>query len=556
VAAVVLALRDRARGMARGRFAPLWKWLVLQYWRVADHLPLVAPPLFAQLRAIAPFPVGTALRPRRVLFVSTRQERDQVTITTVLAGALQLRGHEVSAVHCDRVIPSCCDTGSFPGLDPATCEMCFRFARKVRDTSGLRTTWLSSLVTERDWSEARALVGGTDASALHGFESEGLPIGELARHSVAHFIRSDEIDDPLALPHYRDWIVGGIVLARAWKRLLAKERPDVVVMLSGYFMPERIAFEIARGSGTRVVTYEIGTGSETLVFDHDHLIDYDLEWEWIRFRDTPLTPDEAGLVRERMDQRRMGRSHLVNYWPTRDEDRRHISGALALAERPTAVLYTNLTWDSAVFGKDVMFPSMEAWAVHTIRWFGEHPEAQLIVRIHPAEEVYRSIKSVTRVILERVGELPPNVKLVDSTSPFSSYVLAELADFGLVYTSTMGLELPLLGKQVVVCGDAHYRDRGFTMDPTTIAAYDELLMKLIRSTPGPLAPREQEMALRYAHYFFFKLGRPVRFLRYTLASEIPALRITSAAELQRGHDAVLDRICRAIIDGGSFIVDE
>ena len=44
------------------------------------------------------------------------------------------------------------------------------------------------------------------------------------------------------------------------------------------------------------------------------------------------------------------------------------------------------------------------------------------------------------------------------------YELMESADFGLVYTSTTGLEMALRGKPVIVAGQTHYRDRGFTVD--------------------------------------------------------------------------------------------
>lgn len=549
--------RDFLRRRFGGSRGPLWKWAVLQYWRLADHVRAIEPPLFTQIRRLGPAPRndGSGQR-RKILFVSTRQERDQATITSVLAGALQARGHDTVAVHCDRVIPASCDTGSYPDLDPATCEMCYRFTRQVRTRTGLSTIWLSRLVTPDDWAAARAIVGEATDAEVPELEVEGLPIGELARHSVAHFLRSDEIEGDLeAMRVYRRWVIGGIVLARAWRRLLAEQHPDVIVMLSGYFMPERIAFEIAHAKGIRVVTYEIGTGAETLVFDHDHLIDYDLGWEWSTFRDVPLRPDEVARVEGRINERRTGGGHLVSYWQTRDEDRANIIRELALRPLPTAVLFTNLTWDSAVFGKNVMFPTMEAWVVHTIEWFRSHPDVQLILRIHPAEELYRSPHPLTEVILGRVGRLPPNVILVDSDSPISSYALAEIADLGLVYSSTIGMELPLIGRPVVVCGDVHYRGKGFTNDPTTIEEYEHMLGRLRDRSHPTLSDGEREMAFRYGHYFFFHLGVPLHFLRYGSTSQIPELRISSWAEVMRGQDVVLDRVCRAIVEGGSFLRD-
>ena len=49
-------------------------------------------------------------------------------------------------------------------------------------------------------------------------------------------------------------------------------------------------------------------------------------------------------------------------------------------------------------------------------------------------------------------------------SRLSSYTLGRMSRFALVYTSTLGLELACAGVPVVVAGDTHYRDLGFTLD--------------------------------------------------------------------------------------------
>ena len=76
------------------------------------------------------------------------------------------------------------------------------------------------------------------------------------------------------------------------------------------------------------------------------------------------------------------------------------------------------------------------------------------------------------------------------------------ADFGLVYSSTAGLEMVLAGKPVIVAAQTHYRSKGFTIDVESpgefIAALNHLLVDSLSMSPDIV------LARRYAYLFFFK----------------------------------------------------
>ena len=65
-------------------------------------------------------------------------------------------------------------------------------------------------------------------------------------------------------------------------------------------------------------------------------------------------------------------------------------------------------------------------------------------------------------------ELPDHVRAVPPESDISTYDLIELADVGLVYTTTVGLEMAMRGIPVIVAGQTHYRGKGFTTDPGSV----------------------------------------------------------------------------------------
>jgi capsule polysaccharide export protein KpsC/LpsZ len=189
------------------------------------------------------------------------------------------------------------------------------------------------------------------------------------------------------------------------------------------------------------------------------------------------------------------------------DDRHKIIKALSLdPSKKVYSLFTNLTWDAAIVNKGVCFSDMWEWVKKTIIYAKDKPDIQLIIRVHPAEiHLYRkTLERVGDLIRSEFPEFPPNVRVVDSESPVSSYALAELSDKVLVFTSTVGLEAAVIGKKVIVCARAYYRDKGFTIDPDTEEEYFKEL-----DSDLPIAKKSiMEKAQRYAYAFFFDTHIP------------------------------------------------
>ena len=141
--------------------------------------------------------------------------------------------------------------------------------------------------------------------------------------------------------------------------------------------------------------------------------------------------------------------------------------------------------------------------------FAEWPEAQLVIRIHPAEawlplQITRG--PLLSYLQEQRPNLPPNVRIIPPNSSVSSYDLAAVTSVGLVYASTIGLELAAMGKPVVVAGQVHYAGKGFTFDVPTREAYSGLLHTALNEVAVDRSRAER--ALQYAHFFFFSVMLP------------------------------------------------
>ena len=484
----------------------------------------------------------------RVVFLTPRDWAVHVQWEAMIGHALRLRGAHVEFITCGGGLEICDRVNTWEG-PPVPCPSCTRYVNDALDAHGFARTALRGGWESDDlgaWPE----IDDITATALLGVVDDGLPLGELVDIPAKWFLMGAEIeDDPLGPMTIRRFLRSARRVVQGVSATLDRLQPDIVVLLNGLFFFEAIAWELCRRRGIDVVTYERGFIKETLLFrrgapaclgDVSHL--------WPQFADRPLTADEDKELDEYLDDRRLGRRTIDRYWTApefADVDR--------AADRRMVTLFTNLTWDSAVIGQEVAFPSLQSWLAAAVDAFGRRPDHDLVVRIHPAEVKLpgkQTREPLGAFLAEKFPELPPNVRVIGADDPTSSYTLMEATDIGLVFTSTTGLELALHGKPVVVAGRTHYRDKGFTVDVSDPAEFERALDKAL-ADPAAVAP-DIARARRYAYLFFFRA--PVA--SPGVVEHVPGLARIEIDDIQRlapGADPDVDRICAEILGTSSAL---
>lgn len=494
--------------------------------------------------APAPDPDGP-----RVAILTPRDWAVHVQWEAVIAQALRLRGARVDFVTCGGGLEVCDRANTWEG-PPMPCRSCTRYVETSLDAHGfprtsIRAGWEQD--DPGDWDE----LDEVSLSALRDVvDADGMAYGRLTEIPVKWFLmRASSGDDPLAPSTWRGFLRSARRIAAGLNAALDRLQPDVVLLCNGLFLFEAVAWELCRRRGIDVVTYERGFIKETLVFRRGAPACLtDLSDLWDRFADVALTPEQDERLDEYLDARRHGRRTIDRYWADArfDEPSRAGSGRLV-------TLFTNLTWDSAVIGKELAYPSIQAWIVAAVEAMAARPEHELVIRLHPAEVKLpgkETREPVLPFLRQRFPTLPPNVRVIEPDDPTSSYPLMEASDLGLVFTSTTGMELALAGVPVIVAGETHYRGKGFTVDVSSpsefLAALDDVLADPARHRPDPQRVR------RYANLFFFEA--PVD--SPGVEEHVPGLaRITveHLDALAPGADPSVDRICDGILLGGDFL---
>jgi capsule polysaccharide export protein KpsC/LpsZ len=133
------------------------------------------------------------------------------------------------------------------------------------------------------------------------------------------------------------------------------------------------------------------------------------------------------------------------------------------------------------------------------------------------------------VVKGALADIPENIHLIGPLEKVNTYDLMEIANLGLVYTTTTGLEMCMNGIPVIACGETHYRKRGFTLDPISWDEYYAMIENALKSRKS-LNKTQIETAWEYAYRFFFEypLAFPWRLMHFWKDMEIsPMSRVLS-----------------------------
>jgi hypothetical protein len=295
-----------------------------------------------------------------------------------------------------------------------------------------------------------------------------------------------------------------------WMR---SHQPEVLLVPNGLILEMGVVFRVARFMGIPAVTYEFNDQREQIwLAQNSSIIQQDTDYLVKARCHLPVSESMyervADLENARRGARVWGKSkRLWQYVSSQGADvTRHMIG---LDSRPVVMLAANVLGDSLTLGRDIFAASMTEWITKTMRFFANRPEVQIVIRVHPGETLVSKALSMGEVVRAALLGMPEHIHIIEAADKINTYDLIEIADLGLAYTTTVGLETAMNGRPVIVCGQTHYRGRGFTLDPDTWEEYFALLEQVLSDLPAQRLKEEQiAAAWNYAYRFFFEYPRP------------------------------------------------
>jgi hypothetical protein len=370
------------------------------------------------------------------------------------------------------------------------------YVSSLVETTGSLLTPLPLLRTRQASSLPEALQREVDQIAIYDTQYT-MQVEEVDQNSEVYRLRHERND----------------LAARTTYAWLKSQHPDAVLIPNGMILEFGAVYAAARYLGIPAVTYEFGDQANRIWMAHNsQIVHHDTSDLWAARKSQPLTTEQRGWLEYLLKARQnvTPDDTFARLYPqfASVQGGERMRKVLGLDKRPIVLLPTNVLGDSLTLGRQVLAETMTAWITGVVHYFVEHPEVQLVLRIHPGEAISRG-PSIEEGIRKVIPDLPGHIHLVRPKDPINTYDLIDITDLALTYTTTTGLEIATRGIPVITGGETHYRGRGFTIDPISwedyIATLDHILPQVgyLRLTAEQL-----ELAWNYAYRFFKEYPRP------------------------------------------------
>jgi len=334
-------------------------------------------------------------------------------------------------------------------------------------------------------------------------------VEQVTRYDTMYTLQVENVDESSEI--YKLRCKRNLRAARATLTWLKENKPDVVVVPNGTIQEFGVVFEVARFLRIPTVTYEFGDQRHRIWLALDaKVMQQETDEMWEAFKDIPLTNPEKHKIRDLFEARRKASiwKNFSRLWqPIPAKGVEIARQDLGLDERPVVLLATNVLGDSLTLGRELFSQTMEEWLERTLQYFAGKPEVQLVIRVHPGETLIHG-QSMVEVIKRVLPKFPEHIHVIYPEDKTNTYDLIAAADVGLVYTTTAGLEMAMSGIPVIVTGKTHYRERGFTHDPSSWVKYYQILKALLEDPHAFRLDNDTiDLAWAYAYRFFFDFPR-------------------------------------------------
>jgi len=496
-----------------------------------------------------------------ILFPHMRGGNYLLNFETFLAKRLQFEGAKPIFMACEN-LPQCNNRSIDLPINLNICKNCLKTNKYYSKLMRLPMYSLTDFVNIESYHEVYEVINSLSIKDCINYIYKNVPVGKLCEVSISRYLCRDAFTDNSdeGLKAWRAYICAAIVLVDVYKKAFRKLKPEIIFLCSGRFFWYSIVHWIAQKQKIRVVSYENAfnfskRGSQWTFREEIPVSEMDLGSYWENWRNTPLNKYENNQIDQELVKHHFNPIIYPN--PIENQDILLKNLNFINNNKPIVAMFPNLTWDAAVSGRRTIFKGVLEWINETIKFANRNDSFNLVIRVHPAEmlifEGNHSREHVIDYLQDKFGNLPDNVRVIPPDSQLSSYTLLGLAKSVLVYTGTLGLESSILGKHsVIICGRAHYTNKGFGYFPQSREEYFKLLSEL----DGLSLPTKEEIALarRYAYMFWFRTVIPLQFFKTSKDYYIKHYTLKTLADLKPGNNPYLDLVVDGILKGKDIVL--
>lgn len=394
----------------------------------------------------------------------------------LIGEALQQSGHEITYVTCGETLRDYCQPMGMKGLSTSSplakrervCSQCSRTGNIITSRFDFSSIRLADLVRDEDHALAERILQSTSGSKLQLTEIDGIPVGRLALYQLLLELKRIDIDfDEKELNDYRVELKHVILVLQAFKRLFSEQRFDRVIVYNALYSINRAVCLLAQRHG--IPDYFVHAGGnlsqrlQSLVLARGHTFEYydHLKAQWQRFSDIPVTSKLAATVTSHYVDLMKGRS-LFGYSSAVDGTHKSLREHFGISPEQKVLVATLSSYDEQysakvvgvrAFQETLLFDTQLDWIKALLEYLSDRKYLFLIIRVHPREFPNRrspGLSQHAQLLKQTLSTLPDNVAINWPDDNISMYDFADETDVFLNAWSSVGKEMSILGKPVVL----------------------------------------------------------------------------------------------------------
>lgn len=424
---------------------------------------------------------------------------------------------------------------------PLFCYECYGGYSKLSQLTGIDLDFMTNFYNEsldvvfkKEKASINALTNIDEC--LNYKLSNGFNIGlETKKRILKYFFRSTLTGDPEEVEVYKKYLIDG---AKYYLIMLdylsANKEIKKIILHNGTLSYGNYLFHIAKQKKIDIITYETYLGNNSIVYKkNDEVMKLSWTEEMSKFFETnPFLETNKLFVDKFFEGLQKGKDMYAVL------NKEHDLSTLSEVSKYVC-LFTNLNFDTSVLDRNTIFASMENWIYEVIDFWQENNiETTLVIRVHPAELklITPSSDFIGEKIRKRIKN--PNVILIDADQKINSYRLIEKMEFGLVYSSTIGLEATYANKVCIVAGDPFYKDENFVITPQTKANYFKTINNLLEGGELPIIDRDS--LYRFVYFLYFVRIKKLKGFHIQFRGKIESNKIDDYSQLIKENRDLLE----------------
>lgn len=497
----------------------------------------------------------------KILFWIPGGMPSMLNVEGAIAAALKLRGHDIHIVICNGTYRGCIlrDAGDATSVEEwgNKCKACVSQTTFTLESFGLPFSYIGGYLSNKIKQELWNLATSVYWADLTGFKYKKLEIGKNIKSSIYRFLKGREFDGKNEIVW--EYTYSALVNAEASFNVVDKFKPSKIFMSHGIYVDWGPTLLVAFQKHIPVSAWMASYMPARFYFTHiedKKKIDFHFmsKTGWEEQKNNDFSENKKRTLFEYMRKRyTKNTSFDMKRFYQYKEDKYYFRKKFNLDNRPVWGILTHINWDAVGESAPMVYITFDEWIENTIETISRIKEVQWLIKIHPAELQDNPDTGVQRLIKDKYPKLPHHIRVIPGDEKINPLDFYNLLDGAVTIFGTPGLELSALGKPVILAGEAHYANKGFTYDSNKKSDYIRNLKTAI-SIPK-LRKSQQLIAQKYAYCYFLKRQIPFPPVKDP-NSRWWRFQFDKRKLLVIGKDPFVDLICNRIIDGKDFIMED